>query len=204
VLAGAAKVLVAELDARFPNHNVMNAFGIFYPQYWCNVNAEDAFDGHLRTLMDTYGHGKILGEGDNKILIPPLIDCGALISERALFKTCMKSNCRTAMLPPFDANPLTKVWRVLDSNNSLTQNFSEFLKLAEMAVVHVLGSVEDERTFSSVGFLKSKVRNNLEEHIQVVVGMYSQRIFTLESFPYEKVFDEWFITRGRGRYLAGV
>lgn len=154
--------------------------------------------------MDTYGHGKILGEGEKKLLIPVLLDRDALMSQRGLFKTCMKSNARAAMLPPYDVNPLTKVWRVLDNNNSLTQNFGEFLKLAKMAVVHVLGSVEDERLFSSVGFLKSKLRNNLEEHIQVVVGMFSQRIYTLENFPYQKVFDEWFMSGGRGRYLAST
>lgn len=197
-------MLVHELDERFPAHHVMNAFGVLYPQYWCQVSAEETFDKHLRVLMDTYGHGKILGEGENKLLVTPLINRDALISQRALFKTCMKSNSRTAMLPPFDVNPLTKIWRVLDSNNNLTQNFGEFLKLAEMALVHVIGSVEDERLFSSVGFLKSKLRNNLDDHIQVVVGMYSQRVFDLENFPYQRVFDEWFSTGGRGRYLAST
>lgn len=116
----------------------------------------------------------------------------------------MKSNSRTAVLPPYDVNSFTKIWRVLDSNNNLTKTFGEFLKLAEMAVVYVLGSVEDECLFSSVGFLKSKLRNHLEENLQVVVGMFSQRIFTLENFPYQKVFDEWFVAGGRGRYLAST
>ena len=135
---------MVEFDARFLAHNVMNAFGIFYPQYWCQLNAEEAFDNHLCTLMDTYGHGNFLGEGDKKLLIKPLIDQDSLISQRALFKTCMKSNLRATMLPPFDINTLTKVWSVLDNNNTLTQNFSEYIKLVEMAVVHILGSVEDE------------------------------------------------------------
>lgn len=73
-----------------------------------------------------------------------------------------------------------------------------------MALVHVLGSVEDERLFSSMGFLKSKLRNKLEEHIELVVGMFSHRVFSLENFPYQKVFDNWFITGKRGRYLVGV
>lgn len=200
--AGAAKLLVTELDARFPAQHVMNAMGILYPQYWCTPNAEDMFDSHLRTLMDMYGHGRILGEGEKKLLIKPLIDRDALISQRALFKTCMKSNSRAAMLPPYDINPLTKVWRVLQSNHNLTQNFGEFLKLAEIALVHVLGSVEDERLFSSVGFLKSKLQNNLEEHIQVVVGMFSQRLYSIDTFPYQLVFDDWFSTGGRGRYMS--
>lgn len=167
-------------------------------------NAEDMFDNHLRTLMDTYGHGKILGEGENKIMIPGLIDRDALISHCSLFKTCMKSNSRTAMLPPYDINPLTKVWRVLQSNHNLAQNFGEFLKLAEIAVVHVLGSVEDEHLFSTVGFLKSKLRSNLEEHIQVVVGIFSQRLYTLQTFLYQRVFDDWFVSGGRGRYLTST
>lgn len=174
VYPGAAKMLIEELDAHFPSQHVMNAFGILYPQYWCMPDAEDMFDNHLRTLMDAYGHGKILGSGDKKLLITPVINRDALISQRALFKICMKSNSQSAMLPPYDINPLTKVWRVLDGNHNLTQNFGEFLKLAEIAVIHVLGSIEDERLFSSVGFLKSKLRNNLEEHIQIVVGMFSQ------------------------------
>jgi len=84
------------------------------------------------------------------------------------------------------------------------QNFEEFLKLVEMVVVHVLGSVEDKCLFSSVDFLKSKLWNNQEEHIQVVVGMFSQKIYTLENFPYEKMCDEWFLLDEQGCYLASA
>lgn len=48
--------------------------------------------------------------------------------------------------------------------------------------MHVIGSVEDERCFSSVSDLKSKLRNGLQEFIEVVLGMYSQRIYSL-SLP---------------------
>jgi len=153
------------------------------------------FDKHLWTFMDTYGHGKLLGEGDKIFLIKPFIDQDALISQWALFKTCMKSNSRTTMILPYDINPLTKVWQVLDGNHNLMQNFGEFLKLAEIVVVHVLGSIEDERLLSSVGFFKSKLCNNLEEHIQGVVGMFSQHIYTLKTFPYQRVFDDWFVSK---------
>jgi hypothetical protein len=180
----------------------MNAMGILYPQYWLQGNAEEQFDKHLRTLIDAYGHAKVIGDGETKFAIPPLIDRDEIMSQRGLFKCCMKSNARSAMLPPFDVNPLTKVWRVLDGNSVLVQNFSEFIKLAEIAVVHVIGSVEDERLFSSVKFLKSKLRSSLMVNLEVVVGMFSQHIYTLESFPYQKVFDDWYVARERGRYLA--
>lgn len=165
VLAGAATKLIAELDNRFPAHHVMNAMGMLYPQYWVQLAAEENFDKHLRTLMDAYRHGRIVDTGEAKHFIQPLIDRDQLMSQRGLFKTCMKSNARAALMPPFDVNPLTRVWRVLDGNNSLTQSFSEFIKLAELAVTHVIGSVEDERLFSCMKFVKSKLRASLDDHL---------------------------------------
>jgi len=86
----------------------------------------------------------------------------------------------------------------------LTQNFGEFLNLVEIVVIHVLGFVEDEHFFSSMGFLKSKLCNNLEEHIQVVVGMFFQHVYTLETFLYQRIFDEQFISGRRRRYMAST
>jgi hypothetical protein len=37
----------------------------------------------------------------------------------------------------------------------MTQRLSEFIKVAKIAVTAMLGSVEDERTFSTLGFMKS-------------------------------------------------
>ena len=58
-------------------------------------------------------------------------------------------------------------------------------------LVYVIGSVKDERVFSSVSFLKTKFRNSLDPHLGVVVGMYSQNIYTLQNFPKDSVFDSW-------------
>ena len=80
MVVGAAKMLVEELDARFPTHHVMNALGILYPQHWVELSAKEMFDKHLRILMDTYGDGKILGEGENKLLILALLDHDSLMS----------------------------------------------------------------------------------------------------------------------------
>ena len=55
----------------------------------------------------------------------------------------------------------------------------------------MIGSVEDECVFSSVSFLKTKLRNSLDPHLGVVVGMYSQNIYTLQNFLYDSVFDSW-------------
>jgi hypothetical protein len=55
----------------------------------------------------------------------------------------------------------------------------ELFKLVELVIVMVLGSVEDERTFSTLTFMKSKLRNRLTTHLDLVVRMYAQDFFTL-------------------------
>jgi hypothetical protein len=69
-------------------------------------------------------------------------------------------------------NPLSRLWQKLSSNALLTSKLSELVKLAEIAAVTVLGSVEDEWTFSTLNYMKSKVRNNLQEHLDLVVRMF--------------------------------
>ena len=54
-------------------------------------------------------------------------------------------------------NPVTKLWRRLDANSALSTSFLEYIKLAQIALIHLLGSVEDERAFSLVILLKNKV-----------------------------------------------
>jgi hypothetical protein len=42
--------------------------------------------------------------------------------------------------------------------------------------MQMLGSMEDEWTFSTLSFMKSKLRNHLNEHLNNVVGMYYQTL----------------------------
>ncbi len=63
--------------------------------------------------------------------------------------------------------------------------------LAEMAIVHVLSNVEDAHYFSSLAFLKNKLWATLDLHLPLVVGMYNQFFYILETFPYVATFDEW-------------
>ena len=86
-------------------------------------------------------------------------------------------------------NPVTKLWKRLDANSALNSSFPKYIKLAQIALIHVLGLVEDERAFSSLTFLKDKVKNRLEEeHLGLVVGMHNQSVYMLSLFPYEDCF----------------
>jgi hypothetical protein len=44
----------------------------------------------------------------------------------------------------------------------------------------------------------------LKKHLSVVVGMYSQKLYTRESFPYGETFELWYNTPDRMRYGAAA
>jgi hypothetical protein len=96
----------------------------------------------------------------------------------------MKSNSKGAMEEPRDRNPLTKLWQKVSQNSLMVQCLSEFIKAAEIAVTAILGSVEDERTFSTLGFMKSKLRNRLGSHLDTSVKLFSQPFYKQDTFPY--------------------
>jgi hypothetical protein len=47
-----------------------------------------------------------------------------------------------------------------------------FFKLANIVIVQMLGLTEDEQTFSTFFFMKSKLRNHFSEHLHAIIGMY--------------------------------
>jgi hypothetical protein len=53
---------------------------------------------------------------------------------------------------PRVVNPLTHLWRVINPSQHLFRTFPKYLKLAHIAMTHILGSIEDEQCFNSVSF----------------------------------------------------
>jgi hypothetical protein len=60
----------------------------------------------------------------------------------------------------------------------LVYSFPNYVKLVEMAMVQIMGSVEDERCFFTLAFMISKLRNGLITHLPLVVRMFAQRFYT--------------------------
>lgn len=55
----------------------------------------------------------------------------------------------------------------------------EYVKLVELAMVFILGSVEDERLFSTMACVKNKLINMLTNHLECSVKLYAQKFYTL-------------------------
>ena len=90
---------------------------------------------------------------------------------------------------------------VTSAAESVYQQLSEWAVLAEVALVMVPGSVEAERMFSTMSFLKDKVRNRLTTHLGPCAGIYSQSTYSLANFPYEEALKHWHAAAEiRGRY----
>jgi hypothetical protein len=95
------------------------------------------------------------------------------------------------MAKPFDTNLVTKLWITISNNVLLTQRLSKYLKLVEIVVVSMLGFVEDEQTFSTLAFMKDKLRNRLGLHLDTTLYMFAQKFYTQESFHYKEAITTW-------------
>lgn len=123
-VAAAADQVMEEVRSRFPAYGLMDALGIVYPQYWKNGDLHALFRKHLDIIKAHFCESRSVGTGDDKMLVPALLDARKLESEQHLFRVSMVHNSAYACeLPPMGSstnmvNPLTKLWRCLDSNSA--------------------------------------------------------------------------------------
>jgi hypothetical protein len=89
-------------------------------------------------------------------------------------KTTMMENCNSAITRPLEVNPFTLMWCTINNNALLIHNISEYMKVAEIAYIQVFNSVEDERTFNTLSFIKNRLRNCLTVNLKTCVVIYAQ------------------------------
>ena len=150
------------------------------------------FSAHLAILKAAFCQSKpvVDAKGDGA-WVSSLLSASALNEHMAMFKMAMKNNSKSVLQPPFTMNPMTKLWQILGSNALFLHSFPENFKVAKMAMTIVLGSIENERAFSTVGFVKGKLRNKLGDHLPLCVQMFTQKFYTLKKFPYIEAVQIW-------------
>lgn len=80
----------------------------------------------------------------------------------SLFKLTIRLKPPKAIAKPHDQNLVTKVLTKLASNALLCNTLSEYIKFGtDIAMLQVIGSVEDKRTFFTLSFIKYKLWNRL-------------------------------------------
>jgi hypothetical protein len=108
-----------------------------------------------------------------------------------------------------DANipGITKLWRKISLSTTTLENISAWVRFANLALAIPIGSVDNERTFSAMKYIKSAIRNRLVGvHLNSCVRLFVQDSFEVHTFPYEKAYDFWLKPhRGkRGRYQVSI
>ncbi|KAG1658358.1 hypothetical protein FOA52_003692 [Chlamydomonas sp. UWO 241] len=78
---------------------------------------------------------------------------------------------------------ITLQWREMSSHEGF--NCPTFERLAELAIVMVPVSVEDEQLFSALNFIKSKAHNRLHHpHLTDALRLFFSNTFEVLTFPY--------------------
>lgn len=66
-----------------------------------------------------------------------------------------------------------------------------FISFDEIVVVQVMGSVENERTFSTLTFMKTRLKYNLKDHLGSVMRMFYQPFWRLDNFSLDEAYTHW-------------
>jgi hypothetical protein len=101
-----------------------------------------------------------------------------------------------------DLNTLSMLWKKLFSSAFSCACLNEFMKVAKLTMVQIMGSMEDERTFSTLTFMKTRLHNRLCEHLDLVVCMYVQPFYTVDTFHYHNVITTWIEKKTQRGLLA--
>ncbi len=159
----------------------MDALGVVCSQYWLQPKPEKGFNTHLAIMkVALYQLKKVRPD---EVWVLNLFFAIAFDLQRSLFVLTMTNNAKLAMHKPFDVNLVTKLWRTFTSFQILEIKIPKYIKLVEL-VVQIIDYVEDECCFSTLTFMKTKLRNRSTMHLKLVIHMFNQKFFTLKTFPF--------------------
>ncbi len=98
-------------------------------------------------------------------------------------------------------NLMTRLWCKITANPILNHKLSKFMKLVEIVITQVFNLVEDECTFNTISFMKNRLQNRFNIHLDLCTHSFSQRFFTLQNFHYDQAIAKW---QGKIHYFTNV
>jgi hypothetical protein len=69
----------------------------------------------------------------------------------------------------------------------LVQRLKEYLKVAKITMLQVLGLVKDKKTFNNLAFIES----NLFNQLITSVNLFTHNFYTIFNFLYETTIATW-------------
>ncbi len=101
-------------------------------------------------------------------------------------KMTMVTNSEVVMKEDSLVNLVTRLWTEINSSSILKCKLSKFIKLVKIACVLVLRFVKDECYFSTMSFIKNKLKNCLTCHLDLCICFYAQQFYNIENFHFEE------------------
>ena len=200
----AAQALFDKTHRRLPDCAFVEATRFVYPEFLSLPVASTTREpGAALTALDD-GFVAPVDVGWVSPLPPKPLDVSALELQWDTFSEAASSASKRIMamtdkdVESSGMSRLTLLWQSLHENGTMRDLCSEWFVLAEISIVLVAGSVEDERRFSNLKWLKNELRNHLgEEHCELVVRMFVQYAYNMKTFPYESVLASWVAAKSR-------
>ena len=94
--------------------------------------------------------------------------------------------------------PTASFWHTGSNSVKLKCSFSDWLSLANIALVQVFGSVEEERLFSKLAFIKEERRNRLlSDHLNACLVLATRLMWAFRDFPFLRAVQKWFEAKKR-------
>ncbi len=124
----------------------------------------------------------------NFVIFPSILSFETMNLQQNIFKCIMKVDVVITTEPSFHMNLFTRLQWTLSISRILINYFIEFFKLANIVAIQILRNVEDEHTFSTFSFIKSKLWNRLCEHLQLLWACFPNlsshsRTFHIDALP---------------------
>ena len=126
---------------------------VVYPQYWRSEKDIDTLKvkilAKLNILLHHFGRNfKVQGEE-----IGGILDSSKLYQQKTFFSQTMSDQYHV-LVKPIEYGAVIKLWNILGESQYLQESMSEYFKLVDLCQTMILGSVNDERMFSALLFLK--------------------------------------------------
>jgi hypothetical protein len=91
------------------------------------------------------------------------------------FQVTMKILVSNGMVKCRHENQMIKLWH-------LVVCLFKFMRFVELAIFHILGNMEDEKIFSILSLMKSKLWNQLSRPLNITICIFVKKNFTNELF----------------------
>ncbi|PNG93959.1 hypothetical protein TSOC_015291 [Tetrabaena socialis] len=130
-------------------------------------------------------------------MLSPLIDVAKLREQRSAYMLEAKERAEVLCAAldrgaTYPKGTFTAFWTDLTRVPGVADSCSEYARLARLAATIVPGSVEAERAFSTMSYIKNKQRNRLKQpHLSACVRMKVQDWYSVSNFPYAGALQHW-------------